>query len=185
MNLARGASALAKIDDERPIQMLDPHTAALLRVLVYPIQFARNPVDHVERVIHDVTPHAGVQAPPEDYILAISRALQSSDELSKLIPQPHSESVIRDYLVAVQRFLPRGSVLRCGTCGADWAMGQFGAACAECAGGALEIACPHCGGQCVRNGAARCLIPLRWASDTGRVRVNLRERWTTRFKDID
>lgn len=185
MNLARGASTLAKIDDERPIQMLDPHTAALLRVLVYPIQFARNPVDHVERVIHDVTPHAGVQAPPEDYILVISRALQSSDGLSKLIPQPHSELVIRDYLVAVQRFLLRGSVLRCGTCGADWAMGQFGAACAECAGGALEIACPHCGGQCGAKWRRAVLDSIEMGIGHWTVRVNLRERWTTRFKDID
>jgi hypothetical protein len=40
-----------------------------------------------------------------DYIAAIAAALKSSEQLSELVPQVHSEAVIRDYLSAVQRRL--------------------------------------------------------------------------------
>jgi hypothetical protein len=77
----------------------------LLRVLIYPIQFAVRPLDDVERVISDIIPNNGVSTCSQDYISAVEWALEKGDELSKLIPQPHSEKVIRTYLAEVQRRL--------------------------------------------------------------------------------
>jgi len=36
----------------------------------------------------------------------------------------------------------------CGTCGCDWAVGDWSTDCAECGGGAMARACPVCGGKC-------------------------------------
>jgi len=77
----------------------------LLSVLIYPIQFAESPINDVERVITDIIPNNGVSTRPHDYISAVESAVERDDELSKLIPQPHSEEVIRAYLAEIHRRL--------------------------------------------------------------------------------
>jgi len=78
---------------------------ALLRVLIYPIQFDKKPSDAVERVIRDVIPNNGVSGSAEDYLEAIRSALGGTELLSKLLPQPHSEAVVRAYLAKIERRL--------------------------------------------------------------------------------
>jgi hypothetical protein len=75
---------------------------ALIRALIYPIQFSKTPGDEVERVARDVLPHAGAKASPQEYATAINAALSSPEHLSKLLPQPHSEETVREYLAKLE-----------------------------------------------------------------------------------
>lgn len=77
----------------------------LLRVLIYPVQFEKNPLDAVDRVIEHVIPHNGVSTLASDYRAAIRSALAGADRLAKLLPQPHPEDVIRAYLSEIERRL--------------------------------------------------------------------------------
>jgi hypothetical protein len=78
----------------------------LLRVLIYPVQFEADPMNGIDRVINEIIPNMNaVSKSSEDYLNAIESALESSDELSILLPQPHSEKVIRRYLREVRRRL--------------------------------------------------------------------------------
>jgi len=63
-------------------------------------QCAHDRIDQVIEIIIDRP--AGSRA---DYVAAIAAALESSEQLSELVPQVHSEAVIRDYLSALQRRL--------------------------------------------------------------------------------
>jgi hypothetical protein len=80
-------------------------TNALLRVLIYPVQFETDPMQGIDRVVNYTIPNNGVSKSTEDYLNAIESALENSDEVSVLLPQPYSEKVIRRYLREVQRRL--------------------------------------------------------------------------------
>jgi hypothetical protein len=80
---------------------LDDKWKGLIRGLVYPIQFDRDPIDGVDRVLEQVVRARALNASPEQYAAAVQAALQSDERLSLLIPQPHPESVIRAYLAEV------------------------------------------------------------------------------------
>ena len=81
---------------------LDLKSAGILRMLIYPIQFDREPVEGIDRVLKMVVfaDHAKLQVP--DVIAAIDAGLDSNASLSELIPQRHAEAVIRSYLAAVR-----------------------------------------------------------------------------------
>jgi hypothetical protein len=79
--------------------MLDDRTKALLRALLYPVQFERRPEHGIGRVIEQVIEARALHATPEDYLNAIRSALQSRDEkLSAIIPGTHTDEAIRSYL---------------------------------------------------------------------------------------
>jgi len=71
-----------------------------LRVLIYPIQFEKNPVDGIDRVMLQISGEN-----PAEYVAAVDAGLQSDELLSELIPQPHSESVIRAYLAELRELI--------------------------------------------------------------------------------
>ena len=81
---------------------LDVQTQIIIRVLIYPIQFDANPVDGIDRVIKQVVLPRLAGEPPTGYLAAITAALGSSEPLAALIPQGHSEAVIRHYLSAMR-----------------------------------------------------------------------------------
>lgn len=85
--------------------MFDNRSKGLIRGLVYPVQFERNPVDGVDHAIEVVVRRRALNASAEQYIAAIDAGLQSEEQLSLLIPQPHAEAVIRAYLAAVRQRL--------------------------------------------------------------------------------
>ena len=74
-----------------------------IRMLIYPVQFADDPVSEAEKSIQHVVD--GDQNPPSVFLAAIKTALASDEKLSELIPQEHSEESIRDFLVEVARLL--------------------------------------------------------------------------------
>jgi hypothetical protein len=81
---------------------LDLKSASILRALIYPIQFDPQPVEGIDRVLKMVVfaDHLKLQVP--DVIAAIDAGLASNVSLSELIPQGHSEAVIRSFLAAVR-----------------------------------------------------------------------------------
>jgi hypothetical protein len=90
---------------------IDNRQRGLIRGLIYPIQFEQNPVNGVERVLEQIVNTNALDAEPEDYSAAVRAALRSDERLSELIPQDHSESVIRAYLAQIQKRLdPHRSV---------------------------------------------------------------------------
>ena len=58
----------------------------LIRVLIYPIQFNKNPINNIDGLLKMYCASAGVNASPRDYAAAINSALRSAATLSKLIP---------------------------------------------------------------------------------------------------
>jgi hypothetical protein len=85
--------------------VVDARRKALIRALVYPIQFERDPRDGVDRVLKVVVGAGALNAGPEEYARAVQAALESDEPLAPLIPQPHEESTIRTYLAEVAKRL--------------------------------------------------------------------------------
>ena len=81
---------------------LDLKSASILRALIYPIQFDSKPVEGIDRVLRMVVFADHLKLPVSDVIAAIDAGLTSNVTLSELIPQGHSEAVIRSYLAAVR-----------------------------------------------------------------------------------
>jgi uncharacterized RDD family membrane protein YckC len=78
-----------------------------LRMLIYPVQFDPNPSESVERAFTIMSRDAPKYV-PDKFIRAIDLGLQSDAKLSELIPQDHSEAVIREYLAAMRARLKKG-----------------------------------------------------------------------------
>jgi hypothetical protein len=64
-------------------------------------------MDGLDRAFEVVIQIGALNARPADYLGAVRQALASEVQLSTLLPQDHSESTIRGYLVAVERRLAR------------------------------------------------------------------------------
>jgi hypothetical protein len=83
--------------------MFGNNQKGLVRGLIYCIQFSDDPVDGVDHVFKVVVDRRAMDASRAQYAAAVDAALSSNEPLSQLIPQPHSEAVIRAFLAAVQR----------------------------------------------------------------------------------
>jgi hypothetical protein len=84
--------------------------AAILRMLIYPIQFDSDPLKGIERVVDQVVFAKHLKLRLTDVIAAIGAGLASDAMLSELIPQRHSEVVIRGFLAAMRLRLETGHV---------------------------------------------------------------------------
>lgn len=73
--------------------------------LVYAIQFDREPVASVDRLVSLVMQQKVLTGPPEEYLSSVRRALDSSERFADLIPQPHPEHTIREFLVVFEQRL--------------------------------------------------------------------------------
>lgn len=91
-------SSLTTIMSNKATVMLDDRTKALIRALLYPVQFEQQPEQGVGRVVEMVVAANAVQATSADYLRAINAALESEEQLSALISQSHDEETIRSYL---------------------------------------------------------------------------------------
>ena len=81
---------------------LDVQGAGILRMLIYPIQFEADPLKGLDRVVAQVVFAEHLRLPLPDVIAAIDAGLASHAKLSQLIPQSHSEGVIRGFLSAMR-----------------------------------------------------------------------------------
>jgi hypothetical protein len=90
-------------------KMLDERSKSLVRVLIYPVQFDRDPKDGTERVLKQVVKTPASGATSSDFLAAVKAALHSPDKLSDLITQPHDESAIRAFLAEIENRLTGGS----------------------------------------------------------------------------
>ena len=80
------------------IMAFTPKDAGVIRSLIYPVQFESSPLSAVDRVLSRVIGAGQDRLSASACIESITGALESDDELSKLIPQDHSEETIRSYL---------------------------------------------------------------------------------------
>lgn len=90
--------------------MFGDRQRGLIRGLIYPIQFDRDPLNGIDRVLDVVVARRALDADPADYAAAVTGALSSAEVLSELIPQPHPEPVIRAYLKELRKRLPGESL---------------------------------------------------------------------------
>jgi hypothetical protein len=81
---------------------LEARHASILRMLIYPIQFDPEPVNGIDRVIKVVVfaEHLNLRVP--EVIAAIDAGLANEKKLAELVPQHHSEGVIRGFLAALR-----------------------------------------------------------------------------------
>ena len=77
---------------------LPAREAGLIRGLIYPVQFEKDPRDGIDRVLRLVVERQALGASPSEYCAAIRQALVSDEALDRLIPQDHPDGVIRTYL---------------------------------------------------------------------------------------
>ena len=78
-----------------------------IRALIYPVQFERDPLDGVDRVVRAALAEGVLGAPPERCLALLRSALASDERLAQLIPQDHPEEAIRRFLAEVERRLSR------------------------------------------------------------------------------
>ena len=81
---------------------LGMRNAQILRGLIYPIQFDPEPIQGIECVLEMVVFAEHLKLHVSDVIAAIDAGLTSESTLSELIPQRHSEEVIRGFLAALR-----------------------------------------------------------------------------------
>jgi len=89
--------------------MVDDRTTALLRALLYPVQFEKEPERGTDRVLERVVARNALRATPSEYLQAIRYALDESDEsgeeLAEIVPESHSGGTIRSYLAYLEQQL--------------------------------------------------------------------------------
>ena len=71
----------------------------------YLLQFKKNPMDWIEKMRDAVILKRGLSFEIEETLEAIHQASKSSVDLSKLLPQPHSDRVLRDFFTALEESL--------------------------------------------------------------------------------
>lgn len=76
--------------------------AGHIRAVLYGIQFEKDPLDGLDRVMQQVVQGDALSATPERYLVSIQTALASDTPLAELIPQHHSEETVRRYLRALE-----------------------------------------------------------------------------------
>lgn len=86
----------------RPILEFDWRRAAIVRMLLYPIQFDSYPMEGIDRVLARDVFSAQSKLWLHDVESAIEAGLTSKVRLSELIPMSHSEEVIRNYLATLR-----------------------------------------------------------------------------------
>lgn len=80
--------------------------------LLYPIIFETNPLEAVDRTMAMVVDAGGMESSPEEFLAAIQAGLASRERLSELLPQPHGESAVREYLAAMAARISAGPCRR-------------------------------------------------------------------------
>ncbi|HEX6075053.1 MAG TPA: hypothetical protein VFZ32_07290 [Micromonosporaceae bacterium] len=66
--------------------------------VVYAVQFDRQPVDAVDRLMELIVATDVLPGTPEDHLTAVRSALASTVRLAELVPQPHTEGALRKLL---------------------------------------------------------------------------------------
>jgi hypothetical protein len=74
-----------------------------IRAVLYGVQFDKDPLDGIDRVMQQVVLDGALGATPKQYLESIQTALASQASLADLLPQPHSEDTVRRYLAELER----------------------------------------------------------------------------------
>ena len=82
--------------------MFEVNAKAHIRALLYPVIFDHDPIESIDRVLDVVVRSRALRSSPSDYLAAINAALGSHEDLATLLPQPHSDAAVRQYLEALR-----------------------------------------------------------------------------------
>jgi hypothetical protein len=77
----------------------------LLRAVMYVVQFEADPLRAIDRVLAEVINQGALGATPQAYRTALAQALASDEVLATLIPQPHPETTVRQYVALLYQRL--------------------------------------------------------------------------------
>jgi hypothetical protein len=77
----------------------------LLRAVMHVVQFEAEPLRAVDRVLAEVIDQGALRATPQAYRTALAQALASDEALAALIPQPHPETTVRQYVALLYQRL--------------------------------------------------------------------------------
>lgn len=80
---------------------------SLIVGIEYLLQFKKNPMDWVEKMRDAIIFKKGVSFDVEETLEAMREARESSLDLSKLLPQPHSDRVLREFFAALGESLKK------------------------------------------------------------------------------
>lgn len=78
---------------------------ALIRGLEYMLMFRKNPIEDVDMLSSAILKGGAIAASAEKIFVALSVALQSHEDLSKLLDQPHSDQVLRSVFALLKHRL--------------------------------------------------------------------------------
>jgi len=83
----------------------DDRWKAHIRALIYVVQFSKDPIEDVDRVLQMIVQGRVLSGAPEQYLGAIRTALASDAPLAELIPQDHLEGTLRRFLSELEKRL--------------------------------------------------------------------------------
>lgn len=86
---------------------LATRSKALLRALIYPVQFEADPRNAIDRVMERVVEPGCLDGTPAEYARSIRQGLATTERLAELVPQKHDEASIRGYLDELVRRIER------------------------------------------------------------------------------
>jgi hypothetical protein len=75
---------------------------AVVVAIEYLLQFKANPLDYVEIMADAIIKQRGIRFPPEEVVDALAELRQSSTDISTLLPQPHSDTTLREFFKALE-----------------------------------------------------------------------------------
>lgn len=86
---------------------LSMRPAGLIRALLYPVVWERDPCALVDRVVEITVDRRALDGTPDEYLAAVRAALASDEPLTDLLPQDHDEATVRRFLAEVADRLER------------------------------------------------------------------------------
>jgi len=78
--------------------LFDDRRQGLIRVLLYPVMFEKNPLNAIDRVLKMVADQKPLNATPAAYLSAIRAALATETSLANIVPQGPPDQDIRRFL---------------------------------------------------------------------------------------
>jgi hypothetical protein len=91
--------------NKEAVSMEEHDWMPLLRAVIYVVQFDADPTLAIDRVLAQVIEPGLLSSTRQAYRVALAQALASDEALAALIPQPHSEATIRNYLALLAQRL--------------------------------------------------------------------------------
>lgn len=84
------------------------HWQGYIAALIYPVICAPDPLEHVEAALAEVVGKGCLGAFPREYRRVLRYVRTHDHTVSTILPQPHGETTLREYLARLERALDEG-----------------------------------------------------------------------------